>query len=122
MAIALDDLDGESRKALEQFVEAYDKLAKDNWTGLRRAELAADADRVAVMGESRTASTGLNDAVAANVKVAKAQVAEASASASGTIAQSRHVLQGTALAALLLAGLIGWLYVERNIGRRLGCS
>lgn len=119
MAIALDDLDGESRNALEPFVEAYDKLAKDDWTGLRRTELAADADRVAVIGESKTASTGLNDAVAANVKVAKAQVAEASASASGTIGQSRHVLQATALAALLLAGLIGWLYVERNIGRRL---
>jgi methyl-accepting chemotaxis protein len=119
MAIALDDLDGESRNALEPFVEAYDKLAKENWTGLRRTELAADVDRVSVMGESRTASAGLNDAVAANVKVAKAQVAEASASASGTIVQSRKVLQGTALAALLLAGLIGWLYVERNIGRRL---
>ena len=119
MAIALDDLDGESRKVLEPFVDAYDKLAKENWTGLRRTGLTADAARVSVIEESRAASAGLNEAVAANVKVAKAQVAQASSSASGTIAQSRHVLQGTALAALLLAGLIGWLYVERNIGRRL---
>jgi methyl-accepting chemotaxis protein len=61
----------------------------------------------------------LNDAVAANVKIAKAQVAQASSLASESIVQSRHLLLGTALAAVLLAGLIGWLYVERNIGRRL---
>jgi methyl-accepting chemotaxis protein len=119
MAIALDDLDAESRNVLEPFVEALDKLAKENWTALRRTGLAADAARVSVIEESRTASAGLNDSVTANVKVAKAQVAQASSSASETIVQSRHLLQGTALAALLLAGLIGWLYVERNIGRRL---
>ena len=94
-------------------------MAKEDWTGLRRTGLAADAARVSVIEESRTASAGLNDAVAANVKVAKTQVAQASSLASETIVQSRHLLQGTALAALLLAGLIGWLYVERNIGRRL---
>jgi methyl-accepting chemotaxis protein len=119
MAIALDDLDAESRKGVESFVEAFDKLAKEDWTGLRRTGLAADAARVSVIEESRTASAGLNDAVAANVKVAKTQVAQASSLASETIVQSRHLLQGTALAGLLLAGLIGWLYVERNIGRRL---
>lgn len=119
MAIALDDLDGESRNMLEPFVEAFDKLAKENWMDLRRAGLAADADRVSVIKVSRTVSDGLNGAVTANVKVAKRQVAEASSSANETIVQSRHLLQGTAMAALLLAGLIGWLYVERNIGRRL---
>ena len=82
--------------------------------------LAADAARVSVIEESRTASAGLNDAVAANVKVAKTQVA-----AGLVLGQRDHrpepscVCKARRLAALLFAGLIGWLYVERNIGRRL---
>jgi methyl-accepting chemotaxis protein len=119
MAVALDDLDDESRAILEPFVAEFDSLAKENWIALRRQGLAADSARASVIGESRIAAAGLNDSVAANVALAKAQVSQASASATETIVNSRRLLLGTAIMGLLLAGLVGWLYVERNIGRRL---
>jgi methyl-accepting chemotaxis protein len=119
MAICIDDLDAGSRGVLEPLVEAFDALAKENWTALRKAELAADTARTSVIEASRNASKGLNEAVAADVALAKSKVAQASGAASETILNSRHFLEGTAFAGLLLAGLLGWLYVERNIGRRL---
>ena len=97
MAIALDDLDAESRKGVESFVEAFDKLAKEDWTEGFDEPAWLQMRPVSVIEESRTASAGLNDAVAANVKVAKTQVAQASSLASETIVQSRHLLQGAAL-------------------------
>lgn len=86
---------------------------------LRSEELAMRAEAEALVEEARIMDAVLSEQVEATRESALAEQAEASASGQSAIGFGRLMMIGFALAAVLAAAAIVWLYVSRNLLARL---
>ncbi|HEX2654759.1 MAG TPA: methyl-accepting chemotaxis protein [Xanthobacteraceae bacterium] len=116
---ALDDLDDKPQKALGGLVEEWVKLGKVNATQVRRASLTAEQNRVTEMEASKKLAKDLASAIEAGVQASKKDADNTTAEARGVAASSKMSLFATAAVGLVLAVVIGWFYVGRNVVGRL---
>ncbi len=86
---------------------------------LREAELAAASEAHALLAKSREASEGLANEVDNLVKTAESDLNAGNQSSIAAIANGQYWLVVIAAASFVFAGAIAWLYVGRNLVRRL---
>ena len=95
-------------------------LSSDGIFALRAEELKMREALVAAAAKSRELSSGMSSRVDALVETAKGTVETASGAAGELIERQMVALLAIVLAAVAASGLIAWLYVHRNVVRRLG--
>jgi methyl-accepting chemotaxis protein len=86
---------------------------------MRRAELDAQNAGQGVLTRSRETAQKLGETVGAIVTAARADTASATAAVGTEIGRGRWLLLGIAASSVLIAALVGWLYVGRRIANRL---
>ena len=86
---------------------------------LREAELTAENEAQALLAKSREASEGLAKEVDKLVKSAEEGLAAGTESSQAAIENGKYWLVVLATASFVFAGAIAWLYVGRNLVRRL---
>jgi methyl-accepting chemotaxis protein len=113
--------DPEQRQALNAlFAPLAAMAAADGITALRAAELQRERDAQVAFTATQTEAGRLKAAVDALVARQERLAQAVAAGASAQIRSGELLLIGLSVAALVAAGLIAWLYVGRNIARRLG--
>jgi methyl-accepting chemotaxis protein len=118
----LDELPGEMD--LSELRERIDTLASfgqgpDGVFEARAAELEAEAKGEAALAASRQAAAALDTQVAGLVRDAQSDLAASATTVAEAITLGRTLLLVLAGASLVIAALIAWLYVGRNLLRRL---
>ena len=93
--------------------------ASGNVFELRDAELTASEKAHDLLEQSRAASQGLASEVDNLVKTAEGDLAAGTQSSTAAIAQGKYWLIVIAAASFVFAGAVAWLYVGRNLVRRL---
>jgi adenylate cyclase len=107
-------------RAREQFATFEDGLlGTRGLIALRGLELAALQSAQAILVENAAISARLNAAVDQLVADAKGEMTAATADAASVQRVSARVLIAVVLASLISSGLIVWLYVQRDLLRRL---
>ena len=115
------DLDPVLQARLLNRLRELDALVKgqDSIPATRGRELDALARGERLLAENVALSRGLTEAVDQLVAAAKADIAVAGVEAKDVQRLSTGVLAAVVLASLLSSALIVWLYVDRNLVRRL---
>jgi len=102
----------------------YDQLAAlaaaDGIVALRTSELQRENDAQVAFAATQTEAGKLKEAVDSLVDRQERLARSESAGAIAQIRSGELLLVGLSVTALVAAGLIAWLYVGRNIARRLG--
>ena len=119
LSAALDDLDQAANKALTPLVGEWDKLVEANPVQLRRDILTAQQKRAALMETNKDRAKSLAAAIESGVAAAKAETESTAEEARRLVVDSQWMLFAMAAAGLLLALVIGGLYVGRNVIGRL---
>ena len=119
MLMALDEVDEKSNAALTDLVEEWEKLGKAETIALQRAQLATAAKRAELVAANSVAAQELAKAIEQSVATAKGEVAASTQDARDLVDSSTFILLLIGAVGLVLALLIGWLYVGRNIAGRL---
>ncbi|MFN4087906.1 MAG: methyl-accepting chemotaxis protein [Alphaproteobacteria bacterium] len=86
---------------------------------LRGQEVRLAAEAAAIVEATREPAAALDAEVRALVGVARALADESAGSAAGAVVAGKSWLLAMAAGSVLAAFLIGWLYVRRNLTRRL---
>jgi len=86
---------------------------------LRREELETAARGQALLAENRDIVARLNGLIARQVQAVERDSRAAAARSAGAVAFGRSALLASALVSLLVAVLVAWLYVNRNLISRL---
>jgi methyl-accepting chemotaxis protein len=86
---------------------------------LRARQLEAKETASAKLAVTRDLSEALADKVDGLVADARARLEAGTGSVAGAFLRGKGWLAGIAAASVLIAGLVAWLYVGRNVGRRL---
>ncbi|WP_280177225.1 ATP-binding protein [Azospirillum palustre] len=86
---------------------------------LRREELETAARGQALLAENRDIVARLNGLIARQVQAVEQDSRAAAARSAGAVAFGRSALLASALVSLLVAVLVAWLYVNRNLISRL---
>src|SRR5262249_13299279 len=86
---------------------------------LKDKEFAGAVAGAKVVGENRALADELEKEVSALRTRSEMSAATAARTSEGEIDRGRIILSGLALASLATAGALGWLYVGRNVSRRL---
>ncbi|MEO3435411.1 methyl-accepting chemotaxis protein [Inquilinus sp. CAU 1745] len=92
---------------------------ENNLFDIRRAEIATEEEKAATLAENAAAAAAIAADVTDITNQAKATTDMATAEAEATMAANRTTLLVIAGVSILVAALIGWLYVGRMIVRRL---
>lgn len=87
--------------------------------GIKRSELAAAVDAQALMAENRRLVTELGSLVSQEVTRTEAIARQAAERSAVAIRIGRNLLLSIAIASLLIAFVVGWFYVRRNLVTRL---
>jgi len=116
---ALDDLDDKSGATLRPLVEKWDALYQLKPGEARHDMLDAEARRADLMAKNNGYADDLAAAITRGVNTAKGEAEGAATKASKLLATSERVLLAVAIAGLVLAVAIGWLYVGWSIVGRL---
>jgi methyl-accepting chemotaxis protein len=103
----------ELRAAVEDLIKLGDGRASIFES--RRRELREASSGRAMMGETREAARALADSVRLLVEDARARTDGAALEARGAIDTSSTLLVGIGAAALMIAVLVGWIYVGRRL-------
>jgi methyl-accepting chemotaxis protein len=119
MFSALDEMDEKSGAALSGLVEEWEKLVKADVIALQRAQIATAAKRAELVAANAGSAQDLAKAIEESVTTAKSEVSAASQDARELVDRSMITLLAIGAAGLILALLIGWLYVGRNVAGRL---
>lgn len=93
--------------------------APDNPFALRRKELQAQAEADALLAANRDISTRLLTVVQKLVDEAEQGLAEQKRDFDAAIVNARYQMAGLVAVAIVVALLIAWAYVQRNVIRRL---
>lgn len=106
---------------LRQIVQRLGELSRleRGIPGLRRAEIQAGEAARRLLAENRTLVAALDTLITAHVREANAAAAQAADRSALAIAIGRWLLIGVALTSVVAAGLIGLLYVQRSLVRRI---
>ena len=99
---------------LKEFNEGEQSLAT-----LRKRELRLVRDAENALNINADRSAELSESVNRLVALAKAEITEAKSEATAVKERNTRILQIVGLASVLSSILIGWLYVSRNLIRRL---
>ncbi len=113
---------GETSEAIRESLErliAFGDRAETNVFELRRRELTASSDAQSLMTRTQETSDALAERVEDLAKEAREQAKESGDRLAETIATGRFLLVLIAAISLAAAVLIAWLYVLRNLVRRL---
>ncbi|MBP2307093.1 ATP-binding protein [Azospirillum melinis] len=86
---------------------------------LRREELETAAHGQSLLAENRDIVARLNGLIARQVQAVEQDSRAAAARSAGAVAFGRSALLASALVSLLVAVLVAWLYVNRNLISRL---
>ncbi len=108
----------EIRESLERLI-GFGDSAEANVFELRRRELIAGAEAQSLMTRTRETSEALGQRVEELAKGARDQAKVSGDRLAETIATGRFLLMLIAAISLTAAALIAWLYVLRNLVRRL---
>ncbi len=81
--------------------------------------LEAQDAAAATLTETRSLSEALSQDVGGLVEAARQRLDSGTASVDAAFLQGKGWLGGISAASVLIAGLVAWLYVGRNVGRRL---
>ncbi len=108
-------LAGEFLLRLKAVAEASESSVFD----IRRQVLASDAEADQLASASRTLAAALSGYVRGIVEEARDMSAASAAGADRAVSTGLLVLIAQAIAAFAIAGLILWLYVQRNVAARL---
>ena len=119
MMSGLYEMDEKTGAALSALVEEWEKLAKAETIALQRAQLATAAKRAELVAANAGAAQDLAKAIEQGVTTAKGEVAASTEDARELVDRSMLTLLAIGAAGLVLALLIGWLYVGRNVAGRL---
>jgi methyl-accepting chemotaxis protein len=119
LGTALDDLDDKAAQSLSPLMDEWDKLSRANLVQVRRDVLAAQEKRAAVMQADKELAKSLAAAIGTGVGTAKDEANETTGHARALVVSSKWTLFATAATGLVLALLIGWLYVGRSVVARL---
>jgi len=92
---------------------------EDSVPSLRRAELAAADQGQALLTENRELVAQLNGLIARQVQMVETSSRSAAAQSATAIATGRSALLAIAVVSLLVAVLVAWFYVNRNLLSRL---
>ncbi|SDG32587.1 Four helix bundle sensory module for signal transduction, partial [Limimonas halophila] len=112
---------GEETKAVRENANALVSLGQGDKSvfALRRQQLKAQASAQDALDKARQASGNLSASVDKVVAASRSAVDTGTATVGAAITQGRMWLAGIAVASLVIAGLVAWLYVGRSFGRRL---
>lgn len=99
---------------------AVDREASESVFDIRRAVLAANTEISQFAAKDRALSSALRGYVRRLVDEARALSEQSAAGADRAVRTGLIVLVAQVFAAFAIAGLILWLYVQRNVARRLG--
>ncbi len=116
---SFDGVDRRSQSLLNDAADGWRLLQRAKVPDLRQQALQASDDRVAVLQSNETVSRDLARAVESLVRETENGITAAETEAMAMISVSQTQLVLVAVGALTLAVLIGWLYVGRNLVRRL---
>jgi two-component system phosphoglycerate transport system sensor histidine kinase PgtB len=107
--------------SLGQVVMRMLELARgpDSMPALRRSELETSAQGQKLLADNRELVARLNALIARQVQAVEADSRTAAAQSANAIARGRSALLTNALVSLLVAVLVAWLYVNRNLISRL---
>jgi methyl-accepting chemotaxis protein len=119
MKAALDDLDDKAAGVIEPLIGEWEAVIKANYISVKRELLALQDQRTAAMKENQGLAGSLAKAIEGGVTSAKGEVTSAAASANALVTDSKGMLLATVCIALAIGLLVGWLYVARNVVRRL---
>lgn len=114
-------IEAKQRAALGKEVAAFFALGEGPKSSfaLRRAELDAVANEQGALGEARRGATALSDQAATLVARARDSSAVSVLTAEDTVETSRVILAVVAVLSIIIAVLVAWLYVGRNLVGRL---
>ena len=108
----------------QKLIALYKQLgsigADDGILAARAYELSQQQEAQVAFNAAQTEATRLKDAVDTLVEDQSRIAQEISAYASGQIRSGQLILTVLSIAAVLGAALVAWLYVGRNVARRLG--
>ncbi len=108
----------------EKLTELYDRLAAmaaaDGIIALRASELQRESDADVAFAATKTEAAKLKATVDGLVERQERLARTVSTDATAQIRSGEILLIALSVIALVAAGLIAWLYVGRNIARRLG--
>jgi methyl-accepting chemotaxis protein len=108
----------------EKLTGLYDRLAAmaaaDGIIALRASELQRESDAEVAFAATKSEAAKLKAAVDGLVERQERLARAVSAGATAQIRSGEILLIALSVVALVAAGLIAWLYVGRNIARRLG--
>ncbi|SDF60992.1 HAMP domain-containing protein, partial [Limimonas halophila] len=91
----------------------------DSVFALRRQQLTAADAATQALDQARSAASAIETQVKQVVADARSAVDEGRSTVNASVTQGRMWLAGIAVASLVIAGLVAWLYVGRSFGRRL---
>jgi methyl-accepting chemotaxis protein len=113
--------DPEQRRKLTGLYDRFAAMAApDGIVALRAGELQRAQDAQAAYAATQTEAAKLKTAVDGLVERQERLAGTVAADAAAQIRSGQLLLVALSIMALLAAGLIAWLYVGRNIARRLG--
>ncbi len=113
--------DGDAVKKLGSQVDALAQLGSgdDSLFATRRRFLTVRAAAADALSETHRVAEGLSSRVDSLVSRSRDAVRAETAAVNSAVMQGRTMLAAMAVASLVVAMLIGWLYVDRNICARL---
>lgn len=108
--------------SLSQAIDAMLAFAtgEENLFGLRRDELANIGDGRRLLGINRDLVEQLQTVIAEQVAGVNAQTIAAAQDSHQSVSRGKALLLAVAAVSLLVAVLVAWLYVGRNLVRRIG--
>lgn len=113
--------DGAQKQKLMALYKQLGSIGADDGILAARAyELSQQQEAQVAFNAAQTEATRLKDAVDTLVEDQSRIAQEISAYASGQIRSGQLILTVLSIAAVLGAALVAWLYVGRNVARRLG--
>ncbi|RDD61099.1 methyl-accepting chemotaxis protein [Ferruginivarius sediminum] len=121
MSYQLGQLDDKVGGGLSPLVDALNALGQgdDSMFTRRQAELAAAQAAEEALARSREAAKTLSSRVDAVMRTSRQEVRQGTEALDSAVSNGRTMLVAIGGVSVLIAALIAWLYVGRNVGRRL---